>query len=166
MPGTGLAWAFGALRRAGGAGEERGYKAMPRLTAQEIDHYLAGPHVAHLATIRADGGPHLAPVWYQWQEGKVLVVSGVGAVKTRNIRANPKVSLSVATDEWPYQYIILEGEAVVSSDNLREVVRSIFARYEGEERGQEEADELTRGAQEVVAIIIEVKRIMSWKGDE
>ena len=137
---------------------------MPRLTAQEIDDYLAGPHVAHLATIRPDGGPHLAPVWYQWQDGRVMVVSGEGAVKTRNIRANPKVSLSVATDEWPYQYVILEGEAVISSDNLREVVRSIFARYEGEERGQQEADDLTGGEQQVVAIIIEVKRIMSWKG--
>lgn len=137
---------------------------MPRLTAQEIDAYLAGPHVAHLATIRPDGSPHLAPVWYQWQDGKIAVVSGATAVKTRNIRANPKVSLAVATDEWPYQYVILEGDAAVSSDNLRDIVRSIFTRYEGAERGQQEADDLTGGDQQIVAITIDVRRIMSWKG--
>ena len=90
---------------------------MPRLTPQEIDAYLAGPHVAHFASIREDGSPHVSPVWYQWEDGKVTVVSGDAAVKTRNVRRNPRVALSVATDEWPYQYVILEGDATVSNDN-------------------------------------------------
>ena len=131
---------------------------MPRLTPQEIDAYLEGPHVAHFASIREDGSPHISPVWYQWADGKVTVVSGDSAVKTRN------VALSVATDEWPYQYVILEGNATVRSDNLKEAVRSIFSRYEGDERGEQDAAELTEGDQQLVAIEIDVDRVLSWKG--
>ncbi len=137
---------------------------MPRLTQQEIDTYLAGPHVAHFASIRQDGTPHISPVWYQWEDGKITVVSGDSAVKTRNVRRNPRVSLSVATDEWPYQYVILEGQATIENSNLRETVRSIFSRYEGTERGEQDANELTDGDQRLVAIVIDVKRVMSWKG--
>jgi PPOX class probable F420-dependent enzyme len=137
---------------------------MPRLTSQEIDAYLAGPHVAHFASIRQDGTPHISPVWYRWEDGKVTVVSGDSAVKTRNVRQNPKVAISVATDEWPYQYVILEGDATVENANLRDTVRSIFSRYEGTERGAQDADELTRSDQRLVAIIIDVNRVMSWKG--
>ena len=144
---------------------------MPRLTNQEVDDYLAGPHVAHFASIRRNGAPHISPVWYQWNSGSepdtgtVTVVSGESAVKTRNVRRNPKVSISIATDEWPYQYVILEGDATVSDDNIKEAVRIIFSRYEGAERGEEDANELTEGDQRLVAIVIEVKRILSWKGD-
>lgn len=144
---------------------------MPRLTPQEVDDYLAGPHVAHFASIRRNGVPHISPVWYQWKSGSapdtgtVTVVSGESAVKTRNVRLNPKVSLSVATDEWPYRYVILEGEATVTHDDIKEAVRTIFSRYEGEERGEEDANELTQGGQQLVAIVINVKRVLSWKGD-
>lgn len=137
---------------------------MPRLTPPEIDAYLAGPHVAHFASIRPDGTPHISPVWYQWDDGKVTVVSGDAAVKTRNVRCNPEVALSVATDEWPYQYVILEGSATVRTDNLKDAVRAIFSRYEGAERGEQDANELTAGDQKLVAIEINVRRILSWKG--
>ena len=89
------------------------------------------------------------------------MVSGDSAVKTRNVRRNPKVAISVATDEWPYQYVILEGNAIVRSDNLKEAVRSIFSRYEGDERGEQDADELTEGDQKLVAIEIDVNRVLS-----
>ena len=144
---------------------------MPRLSSQEVDDYLSGPHVAHFASIRANGAPHISPVWYQWQAGgepdtgTLTVVSGDSAVKTRNIRRNPKVAISVATDEWPYQYVILEGDATISDDNIKEAVRSIFSRYEGNERGEEDANELTQGDQQLVAIVVNVNRILSWKGD-
>ena len=139
---------------------------MPQLTPEEIDAYLDGPHVAHFASIRPDGAPHIAPVWYRWADGKVTVVSGDAAVKTRNARRNPKVAVSIATDEWPYLYVILEGDATVRTDNLKEAVRSIFSRYEGQERGEQDANELTEGGQQLVAIEVAVNRILSWKGDE
>ena len=141
---------------------------MPQLTPEEIDAYLDRPHVAHFASIRPNGAPHISPVWYHWQRdaATVTVVSGHAAVKTRNIRRNPHAALSIATDEWPYQYVILEGRATIRSDQLKDAVRRIFSRYEGAERGEQDAAELTEGGQQLVAIEIAVHRILSWKGDD
>lgn len=127
--------------------------------------------MAHFASIRRSGAPHISPVWYRWEAGSqpytgiATVVSGESAIKTRNVRRNSKVSLSVATDEWPYQYVILEGDATVTEENIKDTVRSIFSRYEGAERGEEDANELTEGDQRLVSIVISVKRVLSWKGD-
>ena len=144
---------------------------MPQLTPSEVDEYLDGPHVAHFASIRRNGSPHVSPVWYRWDSGAdasagtVTVVSGDSAVKTRNVLQNPRVSLSIATDEWPYQYVILEGNAAVTYDNIEETVVNIFSRYEGEERGREDARELADGAEKLVVIVVSVDRVLSWKGD-
>ena len=138
---------------------------MARLTPEEIDAYLGVPHVAQLATIRPDGGPHIAPVWYIREGGQVKVMTFESSVKVRNIESNPKVALSVATDGHPYRYIILEGDAVVTKENLSQEVERLCVHYEGPERGEEYTKELLAGSGMVV-IDVTVRKIISWKEDE
>ena len=86
---------------------------MAELGRQQIEAYLGEPHVANLTTVRPGGRPHVAPVWFLWEAGRVYVIAGNTAVKVRNVRANPAVALSIAADARPYQYVILEGQAQV-----------------------------------------------------
>ena len=37
---------------------------MADMSRQEIAEYLAEAHVAHLVTVRTNGRPHVAPVWF------------------------------------------------------------------------------------------------------
>ena len=74
---------------------------MAVLSKQEIEDYLAEPHVAQLATLQPDGRPHMAPVWYLAEERRALVMAYANAVKVRNIRRNPVVALSIATGHGP-----------------------------------------------------------------
>ena len=143
---------------------------MPRLTPQEVDvscRAPRGPFRLHQAEWGAAHLAGLVPVESRQRTRHRHHHRGIRRLRRQDAkrRRNPKVSLSVATDEWPYQYVILEGEATVSSDNIKEAVRTIFSRYEGAERGEEDATELTEGDQQLVAIVINVKRILSWKGD-
>ena len=49
------------------------------------------PHTGKLATVRADGRPHLAPVWYAVDEdGTVLFNTGETTVKGRNLARDPR----------------------------------------------------------------------------
>ena len=57
---------------------------MTRLSQSEIDSQLAEPHVAHLVSIRPDGSPHVAPVWYARDGGRAWVMTGSGTAKARN----------------------------------------------------------------------------------
>jgi len=74
------------------------------------------PLMAHLATCR-DGRPHVAPVWYHYEEGTVEVTTT--GRKLANLRANPRVALSVQKDvegtaEW---MVTLLGTATVVDDD-------------------------------------------------
>lgn len=91
------------------------------------------PLMAHLATCR-DGRPHVAPVWYRYEDGVVEIVTT--GRKLANIRANPKVALSIQADEdgdaeW---MVSLLGTATVIEDESqnREAARKINAKYGAE----------------------------------
>ena len=138
---------------------------MATLTQEEIDEFLDVPHVAQLATIRPDGRPHLAPVWYIREGTQVKVMTFESSVKVRNIELNPKVALSVATDGHPYRYVILEGDAIVTKENLEQEVERLCVHYEGPERGAEYTKELLADSGMVV-IDVAVRKTISWKEDE
>ena len=138
---------------------------MAELNQQEIDQHLDQVRIAQLVTMRPNGTPHVAPVWFHWRHGRATVMAGEGAVKIRNVRRNPRVALSVATEGRPYKYVVLEGEARLTKEDLAEVVRRICVRYDGSERGPEYAQELLdRG--DMVLLDIQVDRVMSWVDDD
>lgn len=71
--------------------------------------------VAHLATC-TDSRPHVAPVWYRYDDGTVQVT--VTGKKLENIRENPRVALSIQADEngIPEWMVTIRGTATVLDD--------------------------------------------------
>ena len=88
------------------------------------------PLMAHFATC-AEGRPHVAPVWYDYDDGTLeLLTTGR---KLANVRANPRVAVSVQKDEGgDAQWMVtLLGTATVVDDEAatREVTRRINEKY-------------------------------------
>ena len=137
---------------------------MAKMSQREIETFLADPMVAHLVTVRADGRPHVVPVWFEWEGRRAQVMTDRSSVKARNIRDNPMVALSIAKEQRPYQYVTVEGMARITTDNLAEVVRRICFRYDGPERGPAFAQELLAD-EHLVLIEISPTRVVSWKDD-
>ncbi len=135
---------------------------MARLTKEEQERFLTQPQIAHLVTIRPAGRPHVAPVWFLWDEGKAWVMADGNAVKVRNIKENPAVALSIATPERPLSYIVLEGQAKLSLEHLEPIVERMCVLYDGPERGAEFAKELL-GEERMVLLEIAVDKIITWK---
>ena len=74
---------------------------MPDLTQREID-LLKAKNFAHLVTLNEDGSAHSAPLWIDVDDdGLVLVNSAVGRKKDRNIRRDPRVVVSVHSQDDP-----------------------------------------------------------------
>ena len=137
---------------------------MAKLSQDELVRFLDEAHVAHLVTLRSNGKPHVAPVWYVWDGSRAVVMAGQEAIKVKNIRRNPAVSLSIAAAQRPYHYVIIEGLATVTRDDLDRQVRRICVRYDGPERGEDFARELL-AEERMVLLGIEVDRMISWKED-
>jgi len=75
-------------------------------------------HTAWLTTINADGSPHLTPVGFVQLDGVWYFTSGPGTRKSRNIAADPRCVVSVATHPFD---LVIEGSAarVADADELR-----------------------------------------------
>ncbi|MBT97989.1 MAG: hypothetical protein CL902_05095 [Dehalococcoidia bacterium] len=142
---------------------------MARLTQEEQDLFLSQPRLAHFVTVRPAGRPHVAPVWFLWDQaatgkGRAWVMADANAVKVANVKQNPSVALSIATPERPLSYVILEGQATITSDGLDDVVERMCLLYDGPERGAEFAKELL-GAERMILLDVSIDKIIGWKDD-
>lgn len=80
-----------------------------------------------LATNRADGRPHLVPVWFVWWNGRFYLGIQSGSVKAHNLARNPKVSLAL---EDGVRVVICEGTAVNVPSPLDPQLNQLFqAKY-------------------------------------
>jgi PPOX class probable F420-dependent enzyme len=90
---------------------------------------LRRDRTAWLCTLRADGSPHLTPVWFVHLDDRFWVSSGERNVKVRNVVADPRVSLALEDGDAP---CVAEGQVIVHRDGFREdVLRAITAKYDG-----------------------------------
>jgi PPOX class probable F420-dependent enzyme len=97
------------------------------------------PHTGKLATTRADGSPHVAPVWFA-VDGRVIVFNtGAETVKGRALARDPRVALCVDDERPPFSFVIVEGtvELVEGADELRRWAAIIGGRYMGADRADE-----------------------------
>jgi PPOX class probable F420-dependent enzyme len=72
--------------------------------------------IVWLTTVRDDGQPQTTPVWFLWQEGRILMYSRPGKPKLRNVARNASVSLHLEGDGVGGDVVVLEGRAEVDED--------------------------------------------------
>jgi hypothetical protein len=77
-----------------------------------------------LCTVRADGSPHVTPVWFVFVAGTWWIGADAGSVKVRNIGRFWRVSLALEDGRSP---VVAEGEAVVHRGSFPEEVTGTFA---------------------------------------
>ncbi|WP_101294541.1 pyridoxamine 5'-phosphate oxidase family protein [Halegenticoccus soli] len=104
---------------------------MSHTVPPEVEELIADARVmAHLAT-SVDDRPHVAPVWYDYADGTVEILTS--GRKLANVRRNPRVALSIQKDtggrtEW---MVAIQGTATVVEDEgeTRAAARRINAKY-------------------------------------
>ena len=107
--------------------------------AEAIDFLSTGTRTGKLATVRADGRPHVAPIWFVVDGDDLVFTTNTETVKGRTLRRDPRASLVVDLEAPPYAFVIVEGVVTVSED-LDEMLRFATAlgrRYMGDELGEE-----------------------------
>lgn len=135
------------------------------LTQDEVDELLAASRTMTLATVGADGQPHLVAMWYAIVDGDICFETKAKSQKAVNLRRNPRVSCLVE-DGVRYEElrgISLEGTAEVTDDPdfLWAIGVSMFERYYGPY-----SDELKPFVEQMlnkrVGVRVHVERVRSW----
>lgn len=102
---------------------------------------LDGTPIAHVATVLPDGAPHSVPVWVGTHQGHVVIMTGPGSQKARNLRRDPRVAISLTPADNPFSPVVIRGRVAtwLSGEEGWAVVDAIAEKYihAPYDRGQE-----------------------------
>jgi PPOX class probable F420-dependent enzyme len=112
------------------------------MTDEEVRTFLLAlpARTGKLATVRQDGRPHVAPIWYDLDDDDtVLFNTGEQTVKGRNLLRDGRAALCVDDERPPFSFVMIEGVVEVIRDlaQVREWAARLGARYMGAERAEE-----------------------------
>jgi PPOX class probable F420-dependent enzyme len=112
---------------------------MHAMSPEEVEAFLsAGTRTGKLATVMADGAPHVMPIWFIVEAGLIIFNTGADTVKGRNLARDPRVSLSVDDEAPPFSFVHIRGRAELSEDpdELLRTATLIGGRYMGADRAE------------------------------
>ncbi|MES4902090.1 MULTISPECIES: PPOX class F420-dependent oxidoreductase [unclassified Streptomyces] len=111
-----------------------------KMTKDQWQKFVSeGTHTAKLSTVRADGSPHIAPVWFLLDGDDIVFNTGEDTVKGRNMARDGRVSLCVDDHRPPFSFVTLQGRAELSDrlEEVRDWATRIAARYMGEDLAEQ-----------------------------
>ena len=105
---------------------------MATLTDKHLD-LLRGKNFAVVATVGEDGGPQTSVVWIDTDGENVVFNTTNSRAKGRNLRKDPRVSVSIWDNEDPYKYLEVEGAAELDENGAGEHINDLSHKYEGKD---------------------------------
>jgi PPOX class probable F420-dependent enzyme len=99
---------------------------------QEYQDLFRKKAFAHLATLLPDGRAQVTPVWVDFDGTHVLFNSARGRVKDRNVRRDPRVTLTIQDPDNPYRYLEVRGRvAEITESGADAHINKLSQKYTG-----------------------------------
>jgi PPOX class probable F420-dependent enzyme len=107
---------------------------MPASLSVGVKKLFQEPNFAHLATIMRDGSPQVSPVWVDLDGDRILVNTAEGRTKPRNVRREPRVSISIFNQQNPYSHAVIRGRVVdITHDGADALIDRLAKKYLGQD---------------------------------
>jgi PPOX class probable F420-dependent enzyme len=135
-----------------------------RLSKAEQGRFLRGRHVAVLVTIGDDGAPVPSPIWYLYRDGAFYFRTADDAIKTKNVRRDPRVSVCVQDERPPYRAITAYGRAEIApaDDGLEDELPSRYLGLIGAIGYKRTAVEDIQRGRLAVTLVVRPDRVTSF----
>jgi PPOX class probable F420-dependent enzyme len=88
---------------------------LKEMTPEEYRSFMVDTaRIAKIATVRADGRPHVVPIWYVMDGDDLIFTTWHTTVKAKNITRDPRVAVSVDSMPPPHpSFVLIEGTAEI-----------------------------------------------------
>jgi PPOX class probable F420-dependent enzyme len=98
-----------------------------------VRRVLDGTSIAHLATVLPDGSPHTVPLWIGTDGDRIVVLTGPGSRKARNLRRDPRMALSIAPADNPFEPVVVRGRVVewLEGEAAYKIIDRLSMKYTG-----------------------------------
>lgn len=106
---------------------------MKSMTPVEWREFLLfGTRTAKVATVRSNGFPHVAPVWFVLDGDELVFTTFKTSIKGKNLLRDPHLMISVDDERPPFAFVLINGMAAVeelSPSELLPWTTRIASRY-------------------------------------
>jgi PPOX class probable F420-dependent enzyme len=108
--------------------------AVATLSEQHAKLLVEGKNFAQFATINRDGSAQVTPVWVDFDGRHVIVNTEETRVKVRNVKRDPRVSISVQDCDNAYRYLLIRGRVVdITREGAFEHIDKMAQKYFGQD---------------------------------
>jgi hypothetical protein len=137
------------------------YPQLPAMTEEELVSFFDQAQFARLATINEDGTIHIAPIFFKYNDGQILMATQDPSRKIRNIKRNNNVTVLIDTTEVPFKGALIYGTAELDYEDVIPKRMAIFEKRLSREDAETYARRLS-GKWKCVIIRITPKKIASF----
>ena len=103
-----------------------------------------GKNFATIATLNADGSPQTSPVWITRDGDDLLVSTVIGRLKERNLRRDPRASITVFDHDNPYNYFEARGPVSFTEEGGFDLINDLSHKYVGSDYTGDEGTDNVR----------------------
>jgi len=139
---------------------------MQIMTPEDYRAFMLGTaRTGKLATVRADGRPHVAPIWFDMDGDVIVFNTSENSIKGKNIRRDPRIMLCIDDEKPPFAYALIEGTAEITNPSPEELIYwagRIAGRYMGQDRAESYGKR--NGVPGEYLIRLTPTRILAYKG--
>ncbi len=119
------------------------YPQLPAMTEEELISFLAQAQFARLGTFNKDGTIHIAPIYFIYQDGQILMATQEPSRKVRNIKRNKNVTILIDKTEVPFKGALIYGTAELDYEDVIPTRVEIFKKRLSQEEAEIYANRLS-----------------------
>lgn len=118
------------------------YPQLPGMNEEELAAFLEQAQFARLGTLNEDGTIHIAPIFFIYLDGQILMATQEPSRKIRNIKHHNKVTVLIDKTEVPFKGVLIYGTAELDYEDVFEKRVAIFKRRLSQEEAETYASRL------------------------
>ncbi|WP_410647939.1 PPOX class F420-dependent oxidoreductase [Amycolatopsis sp. cmx-4-54] len=100
---------------------------------EAVRELVDGKNFATVATLDADGGPQTSVIWVGLDDGDLVFSATEDRLKVRNLRRDPRASVSITDAENPYRHTQLRGTVTITPDPGKTLPKTLSHKYLGQD---------------------------------
>jgi PPOX class probable F420-dependent enzyme len=102
------------------------------LDKKDIQRLFQDRNLAFVSTLSEDGSPHITPMWADMEGDVILINTFESSAKSKNIKKDPRIAISVVESNNPYNMVSIKGRVVdQTTEGADEHLKKIAKRYLG-----------------------------------
>jgi len=94
------------------------YPQMHAMTDEELVSFFEEAQFARLGTINEDGTVHLAPIFFKYHDGQIIMATQDPSLKVRNIKRDNRVTVLIDTTDVPFKGALIYGTAELDYEDV------------------------------------------------